>query len=273
MPVTINANGASDPPQFEVTVSTSDGSTMTAVQLYRQIGGVKTPTRVQPVPGFASRFLTDPESPWDSPVSYVATYSTSSLGTVTETSQPATLTPTPAAIWAIHPTNPILSMPIDQAVFAAMGIGQAGDLVYAAQATQHRILGSKLPLLTKVGTRLAAGWSLDLTTMTLSERTQLLAMVDDETPLLIRAPAAWGWAIDEGYYAVGDVTESRRLQYGPETSRSVKLPLQKVQPPAGVQQSSWSWGSLMNAYADWPSVQAAFADWNGVSGNLPTTSS
>lgn len=271
MPVTITANGASDPPRFEVTISTPDGSTMTAVTLFRQVGGVRTATRVQPATGLASRYIEDPEAPWDAPVSYVATMTYGGGATTTDTSAAATLTPTPAAIWAIHPTIPPLSMPIDRADFGVMGIAAVGDLVYAAQAVQHKIIASKLPLLTKVGTRLGAGWSLEVTTTSLDERTQLIALLDDETPILLRAPAAWGWAVDEGYYAVGDVAELRRQQYGPEPSRTVKLPMQKVAAPAGVQQSSWSWGGLMSGYADWPSVQAAFADWNRVTGNNPGT--
>lgn len=272
MPVTINANGASSPPQFEITISTPDGSAMTAVTLYRQVGGIRTQTRVQPVAGLASRFLTDPEAPWDTPISYVAvmSYGTGGASSTTDTSAQATLTPNPAAIWAIHPTVPGRSMPVDAGLFSQMGIAQAGDLVYAAQAVQHPILGSKVPILTKLGTRRGAAWSLDLTSTTLAERTALLSLVDDETPLLIRSPAAWGWGIDEGYYAVGDVREARRLQYGPEASRTMSLPMTKVAAPAGAQVSSWDWGSLMSKYADWPSVQAAYADWNAVQGNTPS---
>jgi hypothetical protein len=272
MPVTINPNGTSDPPQFEITISTPDGSAMSSVTLYRQIGGIQTQTRVQPIAGLASRFITDPEAPWDTPVSYVAamTYGAGGASSRTDASAPATLTPTPASIWAVHPTVPSLSMPVDAGAFSQLGIAQAGDLVYAAQATQHPILGSKVPILTKIGTRRAATWSIDLTSMTLNERTALLALADDETPILFRAPAAWGWGLDEGYYAIGDLTESRRWQYGPEPSRTFRLPLTKVAAPAGAQQSSWSWGGLMAGYADWPAVQAAFADWNAVTADRPS---
>lgn len=269
MPVTITANGASSPPQFEITIATTDGSVMTAVTLYRQVGGNRAQTRVQPLAGLASRYIEDPETDWDIPVSYTATYTTASLGTVTETSVAATLTPTPAAIWAIHPTVPSRSMPLDRADFAVAGFAQIGDVTRAAQAAQHKIIGSPYPLLTKVGTRLAPATSVDVTTVTDTEMYQLLALTDDETPLLIRAPAAWRWGITQGYYAVGDVVETRRLQYGPEQSRTMRLPLQQVAAPAGAQQSSWSWGGLMSGYADWPSVYAAFDDWNAVTGNNP----
>lgn len=270
MPVTVNANGSNFPPQMEVTISTSDGSTMTSLALTRIAGGVKTATRVQPLAGFASRYLTDPESPWDAAVTYQATYATATLGTITETSAPATLTPTPAAVWAIHPTIPALSMALDAGDFSVAGLSEISEVIRAAQATQHQILGGDLPLLTKLGNRKAPATQLSLTTVTEAERQKAIALLKDETPLLIRAPAAWAWGWEEGYYAVGDAAFARRLMYGPEPSRSIRLPINQVQAPAGVQQSDWSFPGLATGYADFGQVTNRFADWNALTGNNPT---
>lgn len=270
MPVSVNANATSTPPQFEVTITSPDGSAITAVTLSRQASGVTAPTRVQPTPGAASRFIADPEGPWDTSVVYVAT-TTSGAGTVTESSAAVTLTPSPLAIWAIHPTVPGRSIPLDVADFSQTGIAELGDVTYKSQATLHPILGGTLPTLTKVGNRQQASGSMSLTTVSLADQARLLALLNDETPILIREPDAWGWGFDEGYYAVADVDLARRLQYGPEQSRTVKLPLQKVAAPAGVQQSSWDWGGMTAANADFGSVSARYPDWNALTGNMPTS--
>jgi hypothetical protein len=271
MPITVVADATNSPPQFEVTISTPDGSPMTAVSLTRTVNGSTTPTRVQPVPGFASRYTEDPEPDWDTPVVYTAaiTYA-AGASTATMVADPATLTPSPLAFWAIHPTVPSRSMPLDFADFDRIGIETIGDHVNVAQATQHRILGSKFPTVTRIGSRLAPSSTLEVTTMSSDERNAISRLLDDETPILFRAPAAWGTGFEAGYYAVGDVAIGRRLQYMGEQSRTVKLPIQRVTPPAGVQQSNWSWGGLLATYSDWPSVIAAFDDWNAVTGNNPS---
>lgn len=268
MTITVAANGASTPPRFEITVATPDGSNLTAITLWRRVGGVNALTRVQPSTGLPTRYVEDYEAPWDTPVSYVATYSYAG-GSTTETSAAASLTPDTPALWAIHPTVPSLSLPLDTQDFGVMGLASAGDVTRKAQASLHDIVGSSLPLLTKTGNRKAAASQLELTTVTEYEKLRVLAITNDETPLLLRAPGSWHWGIEEGYYAVSDTGEARRLQFGPDQSRTIRLPIQRVQPPAGAQQSSWSWGGLMSGYADWGSVQGAYGDWNAVTGNSP----
>lgn len=270
MPVSVNANGASTPPQFEVTITSPDGSAITAISLSRKVAGILTPTRVQPLAGAASRFIADPEGPWDSSVIYTAT-TTSGAGTVTESSAPATLVPSPLAIWAIHPTVPGRSMPIDVADFSQVGIAELGEVTYKSQATLHSILGGTVPTLTKVGNRAQASGSMSLTTVSLADQAKLLALLNDETPILLREPAAWGWGLDEGYYAIADVGFARRLMYGPEPSRTARLPLQKVAAPAGVQQSAWDWGGMTAGNADFGTVSARYADWNALTGNNPSS--
>lgn len=271
MPVAVTANGGNTPPRNEVTVSSPDGSNITACTLYRTVGGVRTTTRVQPQTGLPSVLVLDYESPWDTAVQYSAAITYAGGASTENPAAPAqTLTPTPAAFWAIHPTTPGLSMALDVADFGFAGVAEHGNVVRSAQATQHPILGSDLPLLTKFGNRKAAATSLTLTTTTLVERGALLSLTNDETPILIRCPAAWGWGWEDGYYAIGDIDEGRRLQYGAEASRTIKVPLQKVASPAGTQAATFGWADLMAAYADWPSVAAAFpSGWGAVQANTP----
>lgn len=268
MPVSVTANGQASPPRFEITITTTDGTAMTAVSLVRSVGGVRSATRVQPSTGVASRYIEDPEADWDAPVTYIATI-TSTAGTEVASSAPATLTPDPAAVWAIHPTVPGRSMALDVADFTVAGLAALGDITRAAQATQHPIIASPLPVLTKIGNRRAPAGSLELTTTSLAEKVRLQSLTNDETPVLIRVPDGWGWGWEAGFYALGDLTEVRRIQYGADPSRTWRIPFQKVAAPAGTQQSSWSWGGLATHYADWGAVANLFDDWNAVAGNSP----
>jgi hypothetical protein len=266
MPITVNANRASTPPQMEVTIASPDGSAMSAITLYRAASGVRTLTRVQPSTGVASRYIEDPEAPWDTDVVYSAAI-TYGGGSSTLTASAAQLNP--SAFWAVHPLVPGRSMALDVQDFAFAGIASIGELTRKAQANQHDILGGSLPVVTRMGNRKAAAGQLEITTVSDWERLRLAALLDDENPVLLRCPAAWGWGWDNGYYSIGDTGEARRLQYGPDSSRTIRLPFQKVAAPAGVQQSSWGWGDLLAKYADWGSVAAAYADWNAVAGNNP----
>lgn len=270
MSISVVVGADQTPPKFEITVASPDGTAMTAVSLTRTADGATVPTRVQPVAGTASAYVDDPEAPWDTPVTYTARITYGSGATATYTSPAQTLTPAPAAMWAIHPTVPSLSRRLDTGDPSVMGLASIADITRAALATKHRIIGSSTQVVTKVGNRAAPAGALQVTTTSLQELTDLLALVNDETPLLIRAPAAWGWAWQDGYYAIGDVGEGRRLQYGPDPTRTITLPYERVTAPAGQQQSSWSWGGLLNNYADWPSVTAAFADWPSVTGDNPS---
>lgn len=269
MTTTFVPNGSASPPRMEVTIATPDGSNLTAATLWRRVSGTNTVTRVQPSTGVPSRYVEDYEAPWDTPVQYVATY-TYAGGTVTETAPAQSLTPDVPAIWLIHPTIPALSMAIDVGSFSSIGLASIGTTTRRALATQHAILGNALPLLTKQGNRQAPASQLQLRSVTELEKLKLLALANDETPLLLRQPAGLAWGIEEGYYAIGDLGEDRILQYGPEPGRTLALPINRVQPPAGTVQSSWSWGGLMAGYADWGSVAAAYADWNAVTGNNPS---
>lgn len=270
MPMTITPNGSSTPPRFEIQIDTPDGTPISSIRLLRRVAGVNSDTRVQPSTGVPSRYVEDPEAPWDTPVIYQANVSYNNYaGYATFTSAAQVLTPDVPAFWAIHPTRPEISMPLDYGDFDRIGVAELSDIVNASQANQHRILNSKFPTLTKTGYRLAPSGTLTLTSMTNDERNALGRILDDETPLLLRAPAAWGWGWEDGYYAIGDLGWGRRLQIGSEPSRTVRLPFQRVMPPAGVTQTSWGWGGVLSGYADWNAVSAAFDDWNAVLSNNP----
>lgn len=262
MSIAIVVNLDSTPPRFELTLATPDGSVMTKVNLKRNANGVKSPTRVQPNPGSAAQYVEDYEAPWETDVYYTASV-TYGAG-ITETWYSSTRQLTPGQAWAIHPTVPALSVPIDSGTFDAAGVVSITNLGRASTAVEHPILGSSTPVVTTTGPRASQKGTLSIATVTDSEEDQLWALVEDQTPLLIRIPPSWGWNWVSGYYSIGDVAADRFAAYGPESRRVFTLPFTHVQSPAGSQTVERSWADVITAFPDWPTLLDSYADWPAV---------
>jgi hypothetical protein len=215
--------------------------------------------RVQPPPGPSPIVVYDYEATWETPAVYTATYTYGSGTQTTDTAAAATLTP--PFPWLIHPTTPALSLILDQAIFTAMGVVSIGSATRAALTTKHRILGSEFQIVTKVGPRAAPAFPMVIATVTAQERAALVAILRDQTPLLIQFPSAFGWNFDPGYFDVGDVSSDRLWQYGPDARRHYTLQLEQVQAPAGTQQATRTWATLLAGFATWQAVAAAYNTW------------
>lgn len=265
MAITVTPQPAATPPRFQITVTSPDGSPITAASLIRVDPTGGAPTRVQPPVPAASGFVVfDYEAPWDVPVTYSIgiTYAT---GSATYTATAATLSP--AAAWMIHPTAPVLSVCFDQRRADVMGVVTLGAVARPEIKSKHRIQGSEFQIITKTGPRGAAATSMQLATVTSAERTALEAIIRDQTPLLVQVPAGWLWDWQAGYYDVGDVAAERFLQYGPEARRVWTLPLERVESPVGTQAPTWTWTSVVAGFATWDAVRAAYATWADVATN------
>jgi hypothetical protein len=231
------------------------------VTLTRTVNGATSPTRVQPTVGPSPRTLNDSEAEWDTTVSYTAVV-TSGAGTETFTS--STVTVVSDKPWAIHPTTPALSFPLDQFTPLAAGIRTLGDVSRDATDTPHSVLGSPYRTYTKTSGRSAPVTQIEFTTVTSMEARTVRAALNDLTPILIRVPASLGWDWENGYYRVGQTSEARRLQYGPAPSRIFTLPLERVEEPAGTQQAERTWANVLNDFSSWAAVRAAYATWTDV---------
>lgn len=248
-------------PAFDVTIASPDGSALTAITLQRTALGVTANTRVQPITGLPSITITDYEAPWDTDVVYSANVT---HGGTAETYTAASASLSASGPWLIHPTRPWLSIPLDNIDPNVMGIATVGTVTRAASSTSHPVLRSRYPVITTFGPRSAPTFPLTVRTMAAEEQSALIAITDDQMPLLLRFPAALGAAIEDGFYSVGDLAEDRVQQYVGDPGRLFTLPLTRVLSPAGTQQSLWDYPTITSTYADYGSLRAAFADYSAL---------
>jgi hypothetical protein len=178
--------------------------------------------------------------------------------TITETSAAVTLSP--ASAWFVHPATPSLSVPVGNGVDTS--IRTISTVTEAATSTNHIILGSPRPVPTTNGPRLADATQLILQTNTDVARANLKALLQDQTPILIRVPPALSYGFDDGFYAVGDYAADRTAQRPGSPRRVHTLPLQAVDSPVvSVINSGWSYATLALAEPNYTQVLAAFASY------------
>jgi hypothetical protein len=190
--------------------------------VYRVEDGSPVPVRgAFPVsaPGGSVTF-SDVEAPLDIPVYYRVTtptylFQVISSNTVTLTSSGAT--------WITHPTNPDVSAnlvvernpakarPIDQALF--------------------RVIGRTRAVPVTSGDRFAPDYTLDAFTETQAQRDNMLALLADGSPLLIRTPAGYGFD-PQTWVSVGSVVETPISGSVLEWARRWPLPCTEVDPPS-----------------------------------------
>lgn len=194
------------------------------VNLYRIQGEDLIPVRgAFPVASGGTVTVADPEAPLDLAVSYLATSPTYPYQQL-RTAAPVTLAAAArGGTWLTHPTRPELAMTvqvdaqpakdrdIDQAVFP--------------------VLGRRMPVVLTGGVRRAASFTVQIFTQTEAERLGMLALLDDGAPLLLRTPAGYGFD-PLCWVAVGKVTETPWIEYGPEPARYWPLVCQQVDPPS-----------------------------------------
>lgn len=252
-------------PTVHLTIGSPDGSNITAITLTRVSGGRTELTRIQPYTGIPTLFIDDVEAPWDTPVTYSAAITYAAGTTTTLTSGEVTVSP--GFPWAIHPTLPNVSMRLDSGTFDAMGIISIDQLSQAAKATRHDIINSPYPVITRVGPRASIAGTMTIATVTTDEEKGLRSLLYDETPILIRIPASWGWNWENGFYAIGDLGLARFAQYGPEQRRTFTVPFQRVQPPVGDIQDSWGYPDLDNM-DDYFAIYNTFADYSALYANV-----
>lgn len=214
------------PPQVLIDVTGFTGPTITIVRY--DASGAGTPVRASPAPligGAATVF--DVEEPFGVLVDYAATDGTSYV-----VSAPVLMPVTQA--WLIHPGVPVLSQPIE------ILSGGAFDLTMVSSTALHQVLGRATPIPISDGQRKAPTTAMTLYTDDPVSEAGLLALFDDDSPLLLQVPSPTGASAPLYYWvSVGDVVDARVDQdqdapwreWGPLTLTVVDRPAGPVSNP------------------------------------------
>lgn len=170
------------------------------------------------------------------------------------TSATATTTLEAVAAWLIHPIRPSLSVPIEH-------FGSDGEIsveastdnqrTYAARQAIYQPNGRRESVMFPLGPRAAGSWTLVLNTHTLDARNDLLNLLDDQAPVLLRSPGAANWDLPDGWYAVGDVAPERPVDIGSHQWRKIALPLTRTAEPPVTLAPQLTWGDLKLRGVTW----------------------
>lgn len=179
----------------------------------------------------------------------------------------ATQTLTVNQTWLIHPSQPSLSCAIDSGpqgglgklrfVEASSGASKSSNAV----ATVHRPVGRKRAVTITSGPRQADEWTLVVGAPTIAQKDAVRALVDDQTPLLLRSPAGSIWDLPDDWYSVGDVGINRVESPVINTMTTISLPLTPSDEPIVSVGAVWTWGNVLTTYATWQDVLNANATW------------
>lgn len=154
--------------------------------------------------------------------------------------------------WLIHPSQPSLSCQIDTGdesgdtfIEAASGDAKDSD----PQATILRPIGRKKAVVITSGPRQADEWSLVIGAETIVAKNAVRAIVDDQTPLLLRSPVSRITDLPDDWYSVGKVSTQRPETPSVDELTYTTLPLIPVDEPVVRQGALWTSGSVLLAYA------------------------
>jgi hypothetical protein len=173
-----------------------------------------------PIGGSGGATFSDVEAPMDVPVYYTVTtpaypYQTLTSNTVTLVSSGSTWLTHPAlpalATRVVVERNPQKRRPIDRALY--------------------KVIGRSRPVAVVAGPRGAAEYVLDVFTETQAERDNMLSLLDDGSPLLLRTPADYGFDA-QTWLSVDSVEEVPIVGSVLEWARRWPLSCVEVDPPS-----------------------------------------
>lgn len=164
--------------------------------------------------------------------------------------------------WLIHPSKPSLSVPIYSHggqngvrwIEASSGESKSSQAV----ATVHRPVGRRRAVVITSGPRQADEWTLVVESETIAAKNSLRAIVDDQTPLLLRSPASVVLDLPDDWYSVGDVTTTRVEVPVITQVTTMVLPLTPVDEPVVRVGALWTYGSDLLANSTYAASRTVF---------------
>lgn len=155
-------------------------------------------------------------------------------------------------VWLVHPGVPALSMPIFVASF--------GGRVRRASRGVFQPMGRSTAVVVSDGARKGFESLIEVKTESLDELANLYSLLEDASTLLLNVPPSLGWGVATTYISVGDVEESRLMEYAGEPRRYVSLPYVVTARPAGGTQSQRTYADLLE-YATYADLSVAYEDY------------
>lgn len=156
--------------------------------------------------------------------------------------------------WLIHPIQPSLSIPIERfSRGGEMSVAASTDetRTYASRQAIYQPNGRREAVSYPLGPRGAGSWTLVLMLENIEARNDLMTLLDDQAPVLLRSPGEADWDLPDGWYSVGDVDVSRPIDIGGVELRRATLPLTKVAEPPVKIAPQLTWGDLMLRGVKW----------------------
>ncbi|MCU1617201.1 MAG: hypothetical protein JWO98_4741 [Frankiales bacterium] len=250
--ITATVEAANVPPRVRLDVSASPTTTTSTTITRLDPSGSTVPVRTSDgnplVLSSGIGLLYDPEVPYDAPVSYSSLESPLTFS--------AQVTVPASQVWLTHPGVPALSMPITVAVF--------GDRARKVQRGVFYPMGRGTPVVVTDGARKSVESSFDVKIDNPDTLEALMAITSDGSDLLLNVPSGLGWGVPTCYIAVGDITESRLVDYAAEPARYVTMPFVVVDRPAGGSQAERTLADIYADYATLADVRAAYTNLTAV---------
>jgi len=248
--VTPTVEPANDPPRIRLNVAASAGETAATVLRLDPDGRQREVRTFDGNPLVISggvALVYDYEAPLGSAVSYSTVQSPATV------SAQVTLREAEDRVWLVHVGVPELSMPIR--------VASLGNRTRRVTQSVLRPSGSEFPVVQTDGARKAPEGVIEVRTDSLAEMARLEALTWDSGVLLLNVPVALGWGVSTCYIAVGDIEESRMVEYAAEPGRYFNFPYLVVDRPAGGSQSDRTWADVVADNATWASVTAKYSSW------------
>ena len=226
-----------------VTVDVS-GLTGTIVVSRQTPGGPATPVRnMDPVPA-GTTAVNDRECPFGVPVTYTATYATSSTAT---------------ASTQLDSTAARLEHP---------GLSTLGKWVQVISDTPpewespsvvHKIIGRADPIIT-AQTLTARSGTLRLWCDTQAEVNEVIQLFQSGLPVLLRTPQPT--LLRDGWLAASRISDAHTA--ADRQQRALEVQYQIAARPTGAAQGTqgWSWSALTAANGTWGSLKTAYSTWS-----------
>lgn len=168
------------------------------------------------------------------------------------------------AAYLIHPVRS-LSVCIDAGHWRDDGVNISGEtgqsMSRPARQSRFNPPSRTRAVAFRSGPRMAPSWTLVLLTPRLIDRDAVDAILTDQSPLLLRVPAAMPIDLPGGWYQVDDVDASRVSQRLDREVRKITIPLVPCERPPEAVGDVWTWQTLEDSFETWADVEATFESW------------